>query len=85
MNNFDSIFDRLNKESKVNQDDVFNMANSVSGANFQDEATVRQLINDVARMAGVRVSREKEDQLVHAITNNEMPLDFQSLSQLFRG
>ncbi|GAK02406.1 hypothetical protein JCM19037_637 [Geomicrobium sp. JCM 19037] len=69
----------------MNQNDVYNMANSVSGANLQDEATVRQLIHDVSKMAGVPVSKEKEDQLVRAITNNDIPLDFNSLSQLFRG
>ncbi|MBB6449024.1 hypothetical protein HNR44_000973 [Geomicrobium halophilum] len=80
----DSIFDHIQKKANVNQEDLQDLANSAEGANFQDEETVRQLIYDVAQMAGVHVSREKEEQLVHSITNNQIPLDFASLSNLFR-
>ncbi|SDI29180.1 stage VI sporulation protein F [Natribacillus halophilus] len=80
----DDFFDRIQNQTNVDPNDLQKMANAAEGVNFQDEAMVRQLINEVARMAGTRVSREKEDYLVHAIINNQVPLDFASLNQLFR-
>ncbi|WP_026673030.1 stage VI sporulation protein F [Alkalihalobacterium bogoriense] len=82
MNN--NFFDNLEKKTNVKQEDLFNLANSVSNANLQDEATVRQLIAQVAQLANKEVPKEKEDQIVEAIVNNKMPMDFASLSKMFK-
>ncbi|UOE92352.1 stage VI sporulation protein F [Alkalihalobacillus sp. LMS39] len=82
MNN--NFFDNLEKKTNVKQEDLFNLANSVSNANLQDEATVRQLIAQVAQLANKEVPKEKEDQIVEAIVKNKMPMDFASLSKMFK-
>jgi hypothetical protein len=79
-NNF---FDNLEKKTNVKQQDIFNLANSVSGANFKDEQTVRNLIQQVANLANKPVSKEKEDELVNTIVNNNLPVDFASLAKMF--
>jgi hypothetical protein len=79
-NNF---FDNLEKKTNVKQQDIFNLANSVSGANFKDEQTVRNLIQQVANLANKPVSKQKEDELVKTIVNNNLPLDFASLAKMF--
>nr|WP_071319409.1 stage VI sporulation protein F [Anaerobacillus isosaccharinicus]MBA5585843.1 stage VI sporulation protein F [Anaerobacillus isosaccharinicus]QOY38764.1 stage VI sporulation protein F [Anaerobacillus isosaccharinicus] len=79
-NNF---FDNLEKKTNVKQQDIFNLANSVNGANFQDEQTVRNLIQQVSKLANKPVPKEKEDELVKTIVNNNMPLDFASLAKMF--
>nr|WP_277750895.1 stage VI sporulation protein F [Anaerobacillus alkaliphilus] len=78
-----NLFDNLEKKTNVKQQDIFNLANSVSGANFKDEQTVRNLIQQVSKLANKPVPKEKEDELVKAITNNNLPLDFASLSKMF--
>ncbi|MFC5714208.1 stage VI sporulation protein F [Thalassorhabdus alkalitolerans] len=84
MSGKDGFFDNIERKTNVKQEDLFKLAQSVEGANFQDESTVRRLIHDVARLAGVKVSKQKEDELVKAIVNNNIPMDFASISQLFR-
>lgn len=79
-NNF---FDNLEKKTNVKQQDIFNLANSVNGANFRDEQTVRNLIQQVSKLANKPVPKEKEDELVKTIVNNNMPLDFASLAKMF--
>ncbi len=81
--NNNNFFDNLEKKTNVKQQDIFNLANSVSGANFNDETTVRNLIKQVASLANKPVSKEKEDELVKAITKNNVPLDFASLAKMF--
>lgn len=83
MDKKNSFFDNLEKKTNVKQEDIFNLANSVSGANFKDEAQVRALIKQVSALANKPVSKEKEDELVKAIVNNNIPLDLSSIAKMF--
>ncbi|MFC0559869.1 stage VI sporulation protein F [Halalkalibacter alkalisediminis] len=83
QNNDSSFMDQIQKKANVKPDDLFKLANSVSNTNLQDEAAVRQLIAQVAKLANKPVSKEKEDQIVEAITKNNMPMDFASLAKMF--
>ncbi|WP_106587965.1 stage VI sporulation protein F [Salsuginibacillus halophilus] len=78
-----NVFDQIHSKTNVDQDDLFQLAGAVNDADLQNEETVRRLIHDVSRVAGVPVSKEKEEQLVKAILNQDVPLDFNSLSSLF--
>lgn len=77
------LFNEIEKRTNVKKDDIFNLANSVANANFKDENTVRQLVGDVSKLAGVPVSKQKEDQIVKAIVNNQVPLNFSALTKMF--
>lgn len=79
-----NLFNNIEKESKVNKEDIFKLASSVQNSNLRDEKVLRQLIHQVAIMAGRDVSKEKEDQIISAIINNNMPSDFSSLSKMFK-
>jgi len=79
-----NLFNNIEKESKVNKEDIFKLASSVQNSNLRDEKVLRQLIHQVAIMAGREVSKEKEDQIINAIINNNMPADFSSLSKMFK-
>ncbi|WP_332693377.1 stage VI sporulation protein F [Halalkalibacter lacteus] len=81
--NDSSFMDQIQKKANVKPDELFKLANSVSNTNLKDEAAVRQLISQVAKLANKPVSKEKEDQIVEAITNNKMPSDFASLAKMF--
>ena len=62
--------------------DVFELANSLQGANFKDEATVRNVIKRVSQIANKPVSKETEDKIVQSIVAEGKQLDFGTLSQL---
>lgn len=83
MEKSNSFFDNIEKKANVKQEDIFNLANSVSGANFNDEETVRNLVQQVSKLANKPIPKEKEDELVSTIINNNMPLDFGSLAKMF--
>ncbi|MFD3446115.1 stage VI sporulation protein F [Microbacteriaceae bacterium 4G12] len=84
MSSNNNFFDNIEKQAKVNKEDIFKLASSVQNANLKDENVLRQLIHQVALLAGRNVSKEKEDQIVHAIINNNMPADFASLANMFK-
>ncbi|KHF40350.1 stage VI sporulation protein F [Halalkalibacter okhensis] len=83
QNNDSSFMDQIQKKTNVRPDELLKLANSVSNTNLKDEAAVRQLISQVAKLANKPVSKEKEDQIVKAITTNNMPMDFASLAKMF--
>jgi predicted transcriptional regulator len=79
-----NVFDKIQQTSNVNKETIFKLADSVKDANFKDEETVRQLVRQIAVLAGRTVSKEKENQIVKAVITNNMPLDFASLGNMFK-
>ncbi|MDN4527621.1 stage VI sporulation protein F [Fictibacillus fluitans] len=77
------FFDNVEKKTNVKKEDIFKLAQTVSNENLRDERTLRRLISQVASLAGVPVSKQKEDQIVSAVINNNVPLDFSTLSKMF--
>lgn len=77
------LFDQIQKKSNIKPEEVMKVAQSVQNADFSDEKTVRKLIQQLSRMAGKPVSKQKEDKMVKAITSNNMPKDMNSLNKLF--
>ncbi|KSU85592.1 MULTISPECIES: stage VI sporulation protein F [Fictibacillus] len=77
------FFDKVEKKTNVKKEDIFKLAQTVSNENLRDERTLRRLISQVASLAGVPVSKQKEDQIVSAVINNNVPLDFSTLSKMF--
>ncbi|WP_240377098.1 stage VI sporulation protein F [Bacillus piscicola] len=80
-NQNDPLFDKIEQKTNVNKDDLFRLVQSLNGADFKDESTVRRVIGDVAKLAGKRVPKQQEDELVNAIVNGNVPLDLSSLSK----
>jgi hypothetical protein len=78
-NNF---FGKIEKKTGVKMIEILKLANSLKHANFKDEQTVRNVINQVSKLANRSVSKEKEDQIVKAILTNNMPTDFASLMKM---
>ncbi|SER44765.1 stage VI sporulation protein F [Salipaludibacillus aurantiacus] len=79
-----SFFDDLEKKTNVKHQDLFKLAQSVNQTDLSNEKNVRQLIHQVAQMANVPVSKQKEDELVKAITSNQIPMDFGTLAKMFQ-
>ncbi|SDY86627.1 Stage VI sporulation protein F [Evansella caseinilytica] len=79
-----NIFEQVQKKTNVKQQDLFKLANSVSQMDLSNETNVRNLVHQVAKLANVPVSKQKEDDLVKAITSKQVPTDFASLAKMFQ-
>lgn len=76
------FFKNLESKTGVNMNDVFALANSLQGANFKDEKTVRNVIQRVAQIANKPVSKQMEDKIVNSIVNGNEKLDFSTISKM---
>lgn len=77
-----NFFKNIESKTGVNMKDVLDLANSLQGANFKDEATVRNVIKRVSQIARKPVDKEMEDKIVKSIIAEGKQLDFSKLSQM---
>lgn len=84
QNKKNSIFDRVEKQTNVNEEQIRKLAGKIKPEDLQNERKIRQLIAQVGAMAGVPVSKEKEDQIVNYLVNNKVSLQqMQTMIQMF--
>ncbi|MFJ7745754.1 stage VI sporulation protein F [Peribacillus sp. NPDC097295] len=77
-----NLFKNIEGRTGVNMKDVMELANSLQGANFKDEATVRTIIKRVSQIANKPVNKEMEDKIVHSIVAEGNKLDFGTISNM---
>lgn len=84
MNNFQKgMFDKINQKANISPEEIYQVADSVKHADFSDEKTVRELIQRLSRLANKPVSKDKEDKIVEAIVKNKVPMNSQTMNNLF--
>ena len=69
----DSLFNKIEKKTNINKETIMNLANKIQKNNMKDETTLREVIQDLSNLTGKEVSKEKEDKIIDAIINNQVP------------
>lgn len=69
----DEFFNKVEKKTNVDKETILGLAKKVQNSNMKDEQTLRSLIQDVSKVAGKSVSKEKEDKIIGAILNDKVP------------
>ena len=73
MNFSDNFFKKIEDKTNVNKDTILSWANKVQQGNMKDEATLKEVINDLSKMTGREVSKEKEQKIIDTIMNDNVP------------
>lgn len=75
MNFSDNFFKRVEKKTNVDKETILSLANKLQEGNMKDESTLKEVINDLAKMTGREVSKEKEQKIINTIINDNVPND----------
>lgn len=75
MNFSDNFFKRVEKKTNVDKETILSLANKLQKGNMKDESTLKEVINDLAKMTGREVSKEKEQKIIDTIMNDNVPND----------
>lgn len=76
MFNFsDSFFNKVEKKTKVGKDTILELADKLQKTDLKNETTLREVIQELGKMTGKEVSKEKEDKIVSAVVNDQVPKD----------
>ena len=69
----DSLFNKIEKKSNINKETIMSLANKIQKNNMRDESTLREVIKNISELTGKPVSKEKEDKIINAIINDQVP------------
>lgn len=73
MNFSDNFFKKIENKTNINKDTILSLASKLQGSNMKDEKTLKEVINDLAKMTGREVSKEKEQKIIDTILNDNVP------------
>ena len=49
------------------------LAEKLQKSNLKNENTLREVVQELSKMTGREVSKEKEDKIINAVMNDEIP------------
>ena len=70
MNN--NLFKKVESKTNVKKSDILELAKSIQNKNMSEEKNLRELIQNIAKMAGKDVDKEKEEKIINAVKNNQI-------------
>ena len=71
----DNFFKKVERKTNVNKETILSLADKLQKGNMKDETTLKEVINDLAKMTGREVSKEKERKIIETILNDKVPKD----------
>lgn len=75
----DSFFNRIEKKTNVNKQTILNLAEKLQKNDMKNEGTIREIIEELSKMTGREVSKEKQDMIINAVVNDKVPKDLDKM------
>ena len=72
----DNFFKKIENKTNVNKDTILSLASKLQQGNMKDENTLREVIQDISKITGREVSKEKEQKIVDTVLSNGVPKNF---------
>jgi len=69
----DSFFNKIEKKTSVGKDTILQLASKLQEGNLKDENTLREVIQELGKMTGKDITKEKEDKIISAVVNDQIP------------
>lgn len=73
MNFSDNFFKKIEKKTNVNKETIIDLAKKLQENDLKNENTLREVIQELSQMTGREVSKEKEDKIINAVINDNVP------------
>ena len=73
MNFSDSFFNKIEKKTNVNKETILALANKLQQNDLKNEGTLREVIQELGKLTGKEVSKEKEEKIIEAVKNDKIP------------
>ncbi|CCY28821.1 MAG: stage VI sporulation protein F [Candidatus Faecisoma sp.] len=75
----DNFFDRIEKKTNVGKDTILKLADKLQQGNLKDEGTLREVIQELGKMTGKDINKDKEDKIINAVVNDKIPKDIDKM------
>lgn len=74
-----SFFKNVEKKTNVNKETILSLAKKLQNSDMKDEKVLRDMVQEISSITGKEVSKEKEDKIVNAIVNDNVPKDIDKM------
>jgi len=71
----DKFFEKIEKKTNVDKNTILNLASKIQNSDMKDEKTLREVIKELGKITGKEVTKEKEDKIIQAVINDNVPKD----------
>lgn len=72
----DNFFKKIEKKTNVDKDTILSLADKLQKKDMKEESTLREVIQDISRITGREVTKEKEQKIIDAVLSNGVPKNF---------
>lgn len=79
MNLSDNFFKKVEKKTSVDKNTILNLAKKLQENDLKNEGTLREVIKELSIMTGKTVPKDKEDKIINAVINDNVPKDIDKL------
>ena len=73
MNFSDSFFKKIEKKTNVSKEIILDLAKKLQQNDLKNEGTLREVIQELGKLTGKEVSKEKEQKIIEAVQNDKVP------------
>ena len=67
------LFEKIEKKTNVNKDTIVSLARKLEEGDFKNEDNLRNIIEEISKITGKEVSKEKEDKIIEMVVNDKVP------------
>ena len=71
----DGFFKKVEKKTNVDKQTILSLASKLQGSNMKNEDTLKEVIQDIAKITGREVSPDKEKKIIDTVLNDGVPKD----------
>ena len=75
----DSFYKKVEKKTNVDKDTILSLAKKLQNSDMKDEKVLRDMLQEISVITGKEVSKEREDKIVNAIVNDNVPKDIDKM------
>lgn len=75
----DNFFDKIERKTSVGKDTILKLAEKLQQGDLKDEKTLREVIQELGKMTGKDISKEKEEKIIKAVVNDQIPKDIDKM------
>lgn len=75
----DNFFKKIEKKTNVSKDTILDLASKLQDENMKNESALRDVVKQISLLTGKTVNKEKEDKIVKAILNDNVPKDIDKM------
>ena len=73
MNFSDNFFRMVEKKTNVDKGTILDLAKKLQETDLKNENTLREIIQKLGSMTGREISKERENKIIKAVVNDEVP------------